>query len=171
MQTITATSCHLVTVLTKFTDNERWSRCGGKGTLLRCCWGWKPLRAAVQNITQLLSEPRTKPAYEPQSHSRAYTGKTILQKDACSPACTAAPCTIAMAWKKHKFPSTDECTLKMDCICKGLHRSDVGIKPFTILDKQNSGKDLLDRTRNSTQHHVISYMRTLSNKGQARVSV
>ena len=56
MQTITITSCRLVTVLTKSTDNERWSPCGGKGALLRCCWGWKPLTATVQNIMQLLSE-------------------------------------------------------------------------------------------------------------------
>lgn len=171
MQTTTETSYHLLTILIKCTDYRSWQQCGEEGRFQCCCWERKLLTATVQNITQLLSEPRTKPAYEPQSHSRAYTGKTILQKDACSPACTAAPCTIAMAWKKHKFPSTDECTLKMDCVCKGLHRSDVGIKPFTILDKQNSGKDLLDRTRNSTQHHVISYMRPLSNKGQARVSV
>ena len=42
-----------------------------------------------------------------------YLGKTIIQKDTCTPMFTAALFTIAKTWKKPKCPSTDEWIKKM----------------------------------------------------------
>ena len=44
-----------------------------------------------------------------------YPGKTLIQKDTCTPVFIVALFTVAKAWKQPKCPSTDE-WIKMWCI-------------------------------------------------------
>ena len=49
-----------------------------------------------------------------QSHSWVYVlDKTVMQKDACTPAFRAALFTITKRWKQPKCPSTDDWIKKM----------------------------------------------------------
>ena len=48
-----------------------------------------------------------------QSHYWAYTEKNTIQKDKCTPMCTAALFTIARSWKQPKCPSTQEWIKKL----------------------------------------------------------
>ena len=47
-----------------------------------------------------------------QSHSWAYTQRTIIPKDTCTPALTVALFATARAWKKHKCSLREEWTKK-----------------------------------------------------------
>jgi len=47
------------------------------------------------------------------THYWAYTEKTTIQKDTCTPIFTAALLTIARTWKQPTCPTTDEWIKKM----------------------------------------------------------
>ena len=63
---------------------------------------------------------------------RINLGKTLIQKDICTPTVTAAPFTIAKAWKQPRYPQTDEQIKKIWCIYTMEYYSDkkYEIMPF-----------------------------------------
>ena len=52
-----------------------------------------------------------------------YPGKTIIQKDTCTPMFIAALFIIAKTWKQpSKYPSTNEWIKKMWCVCVYIYK-------------------------------------------------
>ena len=68
---------------------------------------WRTLRRLLKKLKiELLSEPAL-------PLLGIYLGKTIVQKDTCTPMFKAALFTIARTWKQPKCPSTEEWIKKM----------------------------------------------------------
>ena len=68
---------------------------------------WRTLRRFLKKLKiELLSEPAL-------PLLGIYLGKTIVQKDTCTPRFKAALFTIARTWKQPKCPSTEEWIKKM----------------------------------------------------------
>jgi len=85
-----------------------------KGTLLHCwreCKLVQPLwKTAWRSLRKLKIELPFDPAIPLLG---IYSGKTMTQKDACTPVFTAALYTITKTWKQPKCPSTEEWIKKM----------------------------------------------------------
>ena len=68
----------------------------------------------VFSVWRFLKEPKIELPYNPANPLLdIYPEKTIIQKESCTTMFTAAPFTIARAWKQPKCPSTDEWIKKM----------------------------------------------------------
>ena len=91
------------------TNYKCWRVSGGKGTLLH---GWregKLVQPLWKTVWRFLRELGLELPYDPAVPLLAiYPGKTIIQKDTCTPVFIAALFTIAKRWKRTIYPSTDE---------------------------------------------------------------
>ena len=84
-------------IIKKSTNNKCWRRCGEKGTLLHCWWERKLVQPLWRIEWRFLKKLKIELPYHPEI-PLLYPEKTIIQKDKCTPMCTAL-FTIAKTWK------------------------------------------------------------------------
>ena len=101
-------------IIRKSTNNKCWGGCGEKGTLLHCWWGCKLVQPLWRTVCRFLTILKIELPYDPAIPLMGiYPGKTIIQKDTCTPMLIAALFTIVTSLKQPKCPLTDEWIKKM----------------------------------------------------------
>ena len=101
-------------IIRKSTNNKCWRGCGEQGTLLHCWGECKLIQPLWRTVWRFLKNLKIELPYDPAIPLLGiYPGKTIIQKDICTPMCTAVLFTIARSWKQPKCPLKDEWIKKM----------------------------------------------------------
>ena len=96
-------------IIKKSTNDRCWRECGEKGTLRHCWWECKLVQPQWETVWRFLKKLKIELPYDPAIQFLGiYLGKTIIQKDTCTPMFTATLFTIAKTWKQSKCPSIDE---------------------------------------------------------------
>ena len=84
-----------------------------KGTLMHW-WECKLIQPLWRTVWRFLKKLKIMLPYDPAIPLLGiYPGKTIIQKDTCTPMFIASLFTIARTWKQPKCPSTEEWIKKM----------------------------------------------------------
>ena len=77
--------------------------------------------ATLENSMEVFKKLKIELSYDPEIPLLViYPGKTLVQKDVCTPMFIAALFTVAKTWKQPKCPSTDEWIKKMWNIYNGI---------------------------------------------------
>ena len=98
-----------IAIIKKSTNNKCQRGCGGKGTLLYCWWKCKLVQPLQRTVWRFLRKLRIELPYDPAIPLLGiHLGKTIIQKDTCTPMFIAALFPIAKIWIQPKCPQTDE---------------------------------------------------------------
>ena len=96
-------------IIKRSTNNKCWRECKEKGTLLHSWQECKLVQPPWRIVWRFLKKLKIELPYDPAIQFLGiYLGKTIIQKDTCTPMFTATLFTIAKTWKQSKCPSIDE---------------------------------------------------------------
>ena len=98
-----------VSIINKSTKKKCWIGCGEKSTLLHCWWECKLAQPLWKMVWRFLRKLKIEPPYDPAIPLLGiYPGKTIFQKDTCTPMLMAALFAVVKTWKQPKCPSKNE---------------------------------------------------------------
>jgi len=90
-----------------------------KGNPLLLLMGMRTSAATMKNSMEVPQKVKNRTHIRSSNHTTGFSPqntKTLIQRDTCTPMCTAALSIIAKLWKQPKCPVTDE-WIKKWCVC------------------------------------------------------
>ena len=102
--------------ITKKTNNKCWQRCRENGTLMPCWQKYKFIQPLLKTVWSFLKRLKIKLPHDPENSLLVInlkTMETLIGRDMCTLALTAALFTITNFWKQAECSPTDEWIMKM----------------------------------------------------------
>ena len=101
-------------IIKNSTNNQCWTECGEKGTLLHCWWECKFVQPVWRSVWRFLKKLKIELLYGSIIPLLGiYPEKTVIWKNACTSMFIAALLTLARTRKQPKCPLTEEWIKKM----------------------------------------------------------
>ena len=105
-----------VAIINKSTNIKCWRDCGGKGTLVHCCWEYRLVKSLWKTLCNFLRKLKMELPFDPPTPLLGLYPKnseTLIQMNLYTSIYIAAQFTIAKCLKQPKCPSANEWIKKL----------------------------------------------------------